>query len=249
MIKTKEEIALMRESARILVQGVQETLAAVQEGITTDELNTIFEKKIRELGGEPGFLGYRGYTKSICTSVNDEVVHGIPSNRVLEDGDIIGVDCGVVYKGFHSDMARTVAVGSISEEAQKLIDCTRESLQKAIDVMKPGATIGDIASTVQQYAEERGYAVVKDLVGHGIGNDLHEEPAVPNYGKPKTGLVLEEGMVLAVEPMINIGTDQVEFDRHDGWTVRTKDGTLSAHFENTILITNSGAQVLTNLPL
>lgn len=247
VIKTPKEVQALREGGVILAEAVEETLAAVRPGITTDELNRVFVAALTRHGGaEPSFLGYKGYTKSICTSVNNEVVHGIPGSRVLQEGDIIGVDCGVRYKGFCTDMARTVGVGAISEKAQQLIDVTRQSLEHALAVMKPGNTIGDIGAAVQHTVEKAGYSVVRALVGHGVGESVHEEPQVPNYGRAGSGLQLEAGMVLAVEPMVNEGHYDVVFE-NDGWTVSTNDGTLSAHFEDTIAIGAEGPEVLTRL--
>lgn len=247
VIKTPEEISFLRESSAILAKGVEVTLAAVKPGVTTDDLNTLFDTTIRSLGAEPSFLGYHGYPKSICTSINEEVVHAIPGSRILREGDIIGVDCGVRFSGYCSDMARTVAVGKISPQAQQLIEVTKNSLELAKKVLFPGNTIGDIGASVQEYVEAHGYSVVRVLVGHGVGKHVHEEPSIPNFGKRGTGIRLEAGMVLAIEPMVNIGKPQVDFDEIDGWTVRTKDHSLSAHFEDTILITPSGPDVLTSL--
>ncbi len=246
LIKTADEIQIMREAGRILASAVGKTLDAVAVGVTTEELDDLFRKDIEAQGCEPVFLGYNGYTKSICASVNDEVVHGIPGDRVLEEGDIVGIDCGVRYKGYVSDMARTVPVGKISEEAQRLITVTRESFDKAMEVFKPGKTLGDIGHAVQAHAEAAGYSLVRALVGHGIGTEMHEEPNVPNYGTPGTGLTLEEGMVLCVEPMVNAGALDVNID-DDEWTVRTADGTLSAHHENTVVVTVNGPEILTVL--
>lgn len=247
MIKTDSEIQIMKAGGAILAQGMHALLPHVKPGITTDELDALFVKTISALGAESSFLGYRGYPKSICTSINDEVVHAIPSKRVLKEGDIIGLDCGVRYQGYCTDMARTVAVGKIDAQKQHLVDAARIALEKAIQVMKPGNRIGDIGATVQEYVEAQGFSIVRVLVGHGVGTHVHEEPSVPNYGRRGTGLVLEPGMVLAVEPMVNVGTADVEFDEKDGWTVRTADGALSAHFEDTIAITEGGAEVLTTI--
>lgn len=245
IIKTQDEIERMRESARILSIGVATILDVVEPGISSLELDDIFVRTIRAEGGEPAFLGYGGFPNSICASPNTEVVHGIPNDTPLEEGTIIGLDCGVIWEGYHSDMARTVAVGEISEEAQTLIDVTEHSLNLGIEQLVPGNTIGDIGFAIQQYIEPFGYGIVHALVGHGIGEELHEKPAVPNFGKQGRGQRLEAGMVLAVEPMINIGTPEVLFDKEDGWTVTTADDTLSAHFEDTILITEEGPEILT----
>lgn len=245
MIKEPGEIQTMRESGQILALGMEKTLLAVEPGITTDELDKIFVTTIKSLGAEPSFLGYRGYPKSICTSVNDEVVHGIPSKRVVHEGDIIGVDCGVRWNGYCSDMARTVPVGEISQEHKLLLEVTQKSLMLAIKEAIPGNTIGDIGATVQEYVEDHGYAVVRALVGHGVGKNVHEDPSVPNFGKRGTGVKLQAGMVLAIEPMVNMGSAEVEFDEDDGWTVRTADGSWAAHCEDTIAITDDGPEILT----
>lgn len=246
VIKTKKEIEALTESGNILARAMEQVLSRVTPGVTTDELDQLFTTIIKGLGAEPSFFGYQGYPKSICTSVNDEVVHAIPGKRKLKQGDIIGVDCGVRYKGYCTDMARTVAVGTISDEATRLIDVTRESLRLGIEQLHPGHTIGDIGAAIQKYVEKHHYSVVRVLVGHGVGEDVHEEPQVPNYGRAGTGLQLEVGMVLALEPMVNIGEPEVVFEE-DGWTVRTADGTLSAHFEDTILITDAGPKLLTTV--
>lgn len=247
MIKTDAEIQIMKEGGAILAAGMKALLLQVVPGITTDELDQLFVKTIREAGAESSFFGYRGYPKSICTSVNDEVVHAIPGKRVLNEGEIISLDCGVRYKGYCTDMARTIGVGSIDPEAQRLIDVTRAALERAVEVMRPGNRIGDIGHAVQTVVEAHGYNVVRVLVGHGVGIDVHEQPAVPNYGTRGTGMRLAPGMMLAVEPMVNRGTSEVVFDEHDGWTVRTADGALTAHFEDTILITDARPIVLTAL--
>lgn len=247
LIKTEAEIQIMKEGGAILAAGMKALLPRVEPGITTEELDQLFVKTIRAHGAESSFLGYRGYPKAICTSVNDEVVHAIPGKRILKEGDIIGLDCGVRYKGYCTDMARTVGVGTIDSEAQRLIDVTRTALERAIDVMRPENRIGDIGHAVQSWVEKHGYTVVRVLVGHGVGTDVHEQPAVPNYGKQGTGMRLAPGMMLAVEPMVNKGTADVLFDEDDGWTVRTADGALTAHFEDTILITDARPLVLTAL--
>ncbi len=247
IIKTDQEIQALREGGAILAQLVAMTTEAVQPGMTTNDLDALFVEGLKKFdGAEASFLGYREYPKSICTSINSQVVHGIPGSTVLKEGDIIGVDCGVRYKGMCTDMARTVSVGTVVRaEVEQLIAVTKQSLQEAIAVMQPGNTLGDIGSAVQTYVEQHGYSVVRALVGHGVGQHVHEEPNVPNYGRKGTGLELQAGMVLAIEPMVNIGKYEVVFEE-DGWTVSTIDGTLSAHFEDTIAILPSGPEVLTH---
>jgi methionyl aminopeptidase len=246
VIKTPAQLHALAESGKILATGVMATVAAVKPGVSTDELNELFDTTIRALGAEPSFLGYKEYPKSICTSINDEVVHAIPGKRILQEGDIIGVDCGVRYKGMCTDMARTVGVGTLSANTQRLLDVTEEAMKLGIAQLVPGNTIGDIGAAIQNYVESRGYSVVRVLVGHGVGTKVHEEPQVPNYGRKGEGMKLESGMALAIEPMVNMGTAEVIFEK-DGWTVRTTDGTLSAHFEDTVIITENGPQVVTTL--
>lgn len=246
LIKKADEIQRMREGGRILAQALKRVEVAVELGVTTEELDNIFMKYIKKEGAEPSFLGYRGYPKALCTSVNDEVVHGIPGDRTLQTGDIIGIDGGVKYNGMYTDMARTIPVDAISSDAQQLIAVTKKAYERAVEVMLVGNTIGDIGATVQEVAEAAGYQVVRALVGHGVGHAVHEEPSIPNFGKRGTGLQLEAGMTLAIEPMVNIGTFNVVVD-NDGWTVRVSDGTLSAHFEDTILVTEQGPEILTKV--
>jgi len=245
-LKSKREIDLIRSSAKILRSVLLELEKLVKPGITTDDLDQAAYRMITESGAKPSFLGYRGFPGSICASINDEVVHGIPSKkRVLKEGDILSLDCGVYLDGFHSDAARTVPVGQVSEEALELIRVTRDSLLKSLkDTVKPGAKMGDLSAAIQSYAESNGFSVVRDYVGHGIGRELHEEPAVPNYGRPNRGITLEPGLVLAIEPMINAGGPEVRV-KEDAWTVVTEDGEISAHHEDTVVITPSGYEVLT----
>lgn len=245
VIKTHQEIQRMREGGAILADALYALIDMARPGITTNELDAFFAECIAMRGAEASFFGYHGYPKSICTSVNDEVVHAIPNDRALEEGDIIGLDCGVRYNGFCTDMARTIGIGTILPEAQKLIEVTTESLRRAIPMLRVGNHIGDIGYAIQSYVEPFGYSIVRVLVGHGVGESVHEDPQVPNYGKKGSGLRLQEGMVLAVEPMVNVGAADVEFDEDDGWTVRTADGSLSAHIEDTIAITANGPLVLT----
>ncbi|KOA19879.1 methionine aminopeptidase 1 [Clostridium homopropionicum DSM 5847] len=244
IIKSDREIDYMKKAGKI----VGETLALLQEsikpGITTDELDRIAEEYIKRNNSTPSFKGYYGFPASICTSINEEVVHGIPGKTVLKEGDIISIDCGTNYNGYHGDAARTFAVGQISKEAENLINITRESFFKGVEKAIVGNRLTDISSAIQEYAEARGYSVVRDYVGHGIGTKMHEDPEVPNYGRPGRGPKLMNGMVLAIEPMINIGGYQVETQSND-WTVVTKDGTLSAHYENTVAILSNGPEILT----
>ena len=215
----------------------------VKVGVTTKELDKLAHDYIISRGAKPSFLGYGGFPGSICASVNEQVVHGIPSNRKLVSGDIIGIDCGVIYKGWQSDAARTFAVGEISEKHKKLIQVTEQSFFEAMKVIREGARLGDIGAAVQNLAESNGFSVVRDLVGHGIGKDMHEDPQVPNYGKAGKGLRLKRNMTLAIEPMINEGTYEVSA-LDDGWTVVTDDDGYSAHYENTVLITEDGYEIL-----
>ena len=243
-IKSEREIELMKEAGRILALTHEELKKAIKPGITTYEIDKLGEEVIRSYGCIPSFLNYNGYPASICVSVNNEVVHGIPNkHHIIQEGDIVSLDAGVIYKGYHSDAARTHAVGQISPEAQKLIDVTRQSFFEGIKFAKAGNHLNDLSSAIQAYAESFGYGVVRDLVGHGIGSHLHEDPEVPNFSRNRKGIKLVPGMTLAVEPMINIGTPNVEW-LDDDWTVVTKDGSLSAHYENTILITDGEPEIL-----
>jgi len=244
-IKTPREIAVMRRAGVILC-GVLDTLVeAVKPGISTADLDKIAEAEIRKRGAKPAFLNYRGFPATLCASVNSEVVHGIPRrDRVLKEGDIISLDLGCVVDGYYSDSAVTVGVGRIAPRAAGLLETARESLREGIAQMRPGKRIGDISHAVQSAVEAKGFSVVRDLVGHGIGRALHEAPAVPNYGRAGTGMRLVPGMVLAVEPMVNMGGSEVKV-LEDNWTVATLDGSLSAHFEHTIAVTEEGPRVLT----
>lgn len=246
-IKSKDEIALMREAGRIVCEILDELEKAVAPGVTTWDLDRIAERLTYQKGAKPAFKGYLGFPCSLCASINAEVVHGIPSRkRKLVEGDLMKLDFGVVYKGYYGDSARTVAVGKIKPEAQALLEATRESLYKGIEAMVSGNRIGDIGHAVQTHVEKRGFSVVRDFVGHGIGTKLHEQPQVPNYGEPGTGMKLRPGMVLALEPMVNMGTHKVEV-LEDDWTAVTLDRKLSAHFEHTILVTEGGPEILTRL--
>ena len=246
-IKSQSEIEYMRQAGRIVAECHEFIATKIRPGITTLELDRLAEKFIRDHGAYPTFLGYQGFPKSICASVNDEVVHGIPTNRKLAEGDIIAVDLGATLNGFVGDAARTHAVGEVSDEAKKLIDVTRESFFKGIEFAKEGYRLSDISHAIQEYVEANGFSVVRDYVGHGIGREMHEDPPIPNYGRPGHGPRLRQGMCLAIEPMVDIGTYEVEVLDND-WTVVTADGSLSAHYENTICITGEGApEILTML--
>lgn len=246
IIKTSREISLMREAGRVTARALKLAGEAVEPGVTTEEIDSVVRKYIESQGATPSFLGYDGFPASTCISVNNVVIHGIPSKKcVLKKGDIVSIDVGACLNGFHGDNAWTYPCGDISRQAQDLLDATRESLFEAINVAKIGARIGDIGSTVQKYVEARGYSVVRKFVGHGVGVDIHEDPAVPNYGEAGRGQRLSEGMVIAIEPMINMGGEDVK-TLNDGWTVVTVDGKLSAHFEKTIAITRDGPLILTD---
>ncbi len=244
-IKSAREIELMREAGRLLAEVHDELAAFVKPGISTKDIDKLGEKLIRDRGCIPNFLNYNGYPASICVSVNDEVVHGIPNkHRILQDGDIVSLDAGLIYKGYHSDAARTHAVGNISKEAQQLIDVTRQSFFEGIKYAKAGNRLHDISNAIAAYAESFGYGVVRDLVGHGIGTALHEDPQIPNFKQLRRGMKLMPGMTLAIEPMINAGTWEVCW-LDDDWTVVSEDGSLSAHYENTVLITDGEPEILT----
>jgi methionyl aminopeptidase len=243
VLKTGGELKLMHEANRIVHQVLEGIAGLVQPGVTTRELDRFAEATIREAGGVPAFLNYKGYPATLCTSRNDVIVHGIPDGAPLREGDILGVDCGVVYKGYYGDAARTFAVGRVSPEAERLIAVTRRALELAVAAVQPNGRLSDIGHAVQSYVESQGYSVVREFVGHGIGTALHEDPQVPNYGEPGRGPKLKPGLVLAIEPMVNVGGADVEVDP-DGWTARTRDGSLSAHFEYSVAVTENGAQVL-----
>ncbi len=246
ILKSPEEIAKIRRACRIVAEILQEIGSLVRPGITTKELDRVAEESIRKKGAVPAFKGYRDYPCTLCTSINETVVHGIPSNRVLQEGDMIGVDCGAIIEGFYGDAARTFSVGKIDPESQRLIDVTQESLHRGIGQMAVGNRMHDISWAVQSAAESAGFTVVRDFVGHGIGRNLHEEPQVPNFGKPGTGMRLVPGLVLAIEPMINQGGPEVKI-LDDGWTAVTVDGKRSAHFEHTVVLTDQGCEVLSQL--
>jgi methionine aminopeptidase, type I len=246
VIKTKREIDLMREAGRISARALKLAGEAVEPGVTTEEIDSVVKKYIESQGATPSFLGYGGFPASACISVNNVVIHGIPDKKcVIHAGDIVSIDIGAQINGFHGDNAWTYPCGDISAEAQKLLDATKESLFEAINTAKIGARLGDIGHTVQNYVETRGYSVVRKFVGHGVGTKLHEDPAVPNYGNAGHGMRLSEGMTIAIEPMINMGSCDVKV-LEDGWTTVTVDGQLSAHFEKTIAITGDGPIILTD---
>ncbi len=244
-IKSAKQIEKMRESCKLTKELFLILEDKIKPGITTKELDTIAYNFYKKHGATPNFLNYNGYPATICASVNDEVVHGIPSSKtVLCDGDIISIDMGCILDGWHSDAARTFGVGKISQEAQKLIDDTKESFFKGIEVIKHGVKLGDVSHTIQTFLEERGYGVVRDLVGHGIGRALHEDPEVPNFGKSGKGIKLAAGMTLAIEPMVTAGNYRVNM-LDDDWTIVTADGSLAAHYENTVVVTRDGCEILT----
>jgi methionyl aminopeptidase len=244
--KSRDELERMRTSGRITAGTIERVLAAVRPGATTADLDAVAESSIREAGAVPSFKGYRGFPASICTSLNNEIVHGIPSNRrVLKDGDLLSLDFGAIWEGFHSDSAVTVFVGEPpSSEAEKLVRVTEEALEAGIAQIRPGGRVTDISSAVQQRAEAAGFSVVREYVGHGVGRSLHEDPQVPNYGAPGRGPELRPGLVVAIEPMVNLGGWETAV-LADEWTVVTLDGSLSAHFEHTIAVTDDGHEVLT----
>lgn len=243
-IKSQREIELMREAGKILAKTHIELEKAIKPGMSTWQIDKLGEEIIRSYGCIPSFLNYNGFPASICVSLNDEVVHGIPrKDCIVQDGDIISLDAGVIYEGYHSDAARTVAVGEISDEARKLIEVTKQSFFEGIKFAKAGNHLFDISNAIGDYCESRGYGVVRDLVGHGIGRNLHEDPQIPNFRQKRRGMKLQAGMTLAIEPMINIGTSEVAW-LDDDWTVVTEDESLSAHYENTVLITDGEPEIL-----
>ena len=246
-IKSQSEIALMREAGKILAKVHEELKDAIRPGMSTLDIDKLGEKLIRSYGCIPSFLNYNGYPASICVSVNDEVVHGIPhKDHILCEGDIVSLDAGVIYKGYHADAARTYGVGKISDEAAKLIEVTKQSFFEGIKMAKDGNHLHDISNAIADYCESFGYEVVRDLVGHGIGKNLHEDPQIPNFHQRRRGIKLQKGMTLAIEPMVNAGTYEVAW-LDDDWTVVSDDGSLSAHYENTVLITDGEPEILTIL--
>lgn len=244
-IKSAREIELMREAGRLLALVHEELAKIIRPGISTKDIDRACEEMIRSYGCTPNFLNYQGYPGSVCVSVNEEVVHGIPTDRrIIQEGDIVSLDTGLIYQGYHSDAARTHAVGEVSSEAQKLMDVTKQSFFEGIKMAKAGNHLFDISNAIDAYIRPYGYGIVRDLVGHGIGTHLHEEPEIPNFAQRRRGLRLQPGMTLAIEPMVNLGTADVRWMK-DGWTVISADHSLSAHYENTILITEGEPEILT----
>ena len=246
-LKNSDQISIMKEAGRITAEALLAAREHVREGISAKELDTIIRNTIERAGAKPSFLGYAGFPGSACISINDEVIHGIPSKtRILREGDIVKIDVGAYYKGFHGDSARTYAVGRVSTEAAELIKATEESFYAGIAAVKSGNRIGDVGHAIDSHVKQYGFSTVKRYVGHGIGHELHESPDVPNFGTPGRGVRICSGMALAIEPMINIGVDTVS-EMSDGWTVKTSDGKLSAHYENTVALTDSGLWILTEI--
>ena len=242
-VRGADELRKLEDASRVVLETLEVVTRAVEPGVTTLDLDRIAEEEIRRRGAKPAFLGYRGYPKTLCTSINDEVVHGIPGKRALKEGDIVGIDCGAIVDGYYGDAARTVAVGKIDSERDELLQVTREALAAGIAAARPGGRVSDIGAAIEAIAIAHGYGVVRDFVGHGVGTALHEEPQIPNYGPAGKGARLAAGMVIAIEPMFNLGRAEVKVDQ-DGWTVRTRDGSASAHFEFTVALEPAGAVVL-----
>lgn len=243
-IKTPAEIELMRKANQIVRDTLNLLQDKIKEGMTTADLNRLAHDYITRCNAKPSFLGYDGFPASICTSINEQVVHGIPSaNVVIKEGDIVSVDCGSLYKGYNGDAARTFEIGNVTEEKHRLVEATKQSFFEGVNILKEGVRLGDLGYAIQSYAEGLGYGVVRDLVGHGIGREMHEDPQVPNYGKLGHGMRLRENMTIAIEPMINMGTYKVRL-LDDGWTIVTDDNLPSAHYENTVLITREGVEIL-----
>jgi methionyl aminopeptidase len=244
IIKSEEEIAVMRQAGRIVATVLDVLKSKIKPGMKTEELDMIAAGELKRLGAVSSFKGYHGYPATLCVSVNDEIVHGIPGKRVLKNGDIVSLDFGAIYEGFQGDSAITVGVGKISAEAKKLIETTEGSLRAGIAAGHLGGRMGEISAAIQEYAESRGYSIVREYTGHGIGREMHEDPQIPNYGEPGEGPVLKKGMTFALEPMVNIGTWHTRV-AEDHWTVLTTDGSLSAHFEHTVAVTGGKLEVLT----
>ena len=244
IVKSREEIAIMREAGKIVGGTLQLLADWLRPGLVEKELDEIVRKEFKKRDVIPTFLGYHGYPATVCVSINDEIVHGIPGDREIMDGDVVSIDLGCTYRGFVADSALTVGVGNVSSKAQKLIDATKEAVWLGIHSARGGSRVGEIGHAIQTYAEGRGYSVVREYVGHGVGREMHEDPQIPNYGSRESGPVLRPGMVIAIEPMVNIGGWQTKRDS-DNWTVRTADGSLSAHFEHTLAITDEEPEVLT----
>ena len=245
-IKTAAEIAILRDAGKILAEIIEDLKRSLKEGVTTREVDQTAEKLIRQKAVVPAFKGYRGFPGCVCVSVNDEVVHGIPGDRVLRAGDIVSLDVGIIHKDYYSDTAVTVGVGTIREPLKRLLEVTRQSLDKGIEQARVGNHVSDISHAVQAFVEANHFSVVRDFVGHGIGKSLHEDPEVPNFGPPHTGAIIKEGMVFAIEPMVNMGAWQTRI-LDDGWTVVTQDGAPSAHFEHTVAVTAKGPEILTKI--
>ncbi len=245
-IKTPEQVKIMAEGGKILARVLKEVAAMAKPGITTLELDKVAEALILAAGAKPAFKGYEGFPYSLCVSVNDVIVHGFPSNYHLRDGDIVGLDLGVLWKGYNTDMAVTVPIGEVSFEAARLMQVTKKALRLGIKKARAGVTTGDIGNTIQRFVEDQGYGVVRDLCGHGIGKEVHEDPQVPNYGDRHKGVTLKEGMVICIEPMITIGTWQIKRAK-DNYGFTTRDGSLAAHFEHTLVIAKDGCKVLTEI--
>lgn len=243
-IKTEKEIQIMATGGKILAKIMKELIAEVNPGVTTKHIDKVAENLVFKYGVKPSFKDYNKFPATICASVNEELVHCLPTDRKLEEGDIFSIDMGILYQGYHSDMAVTVPVGEVSPEALRLIRSTKKALKRGIKKIRPGITFGDIGNTIQRYVDDQGYGTVRDLCGHGIGKELHEDPQIPNYGRRKTGPKVKEGMVLCLEPMITIGSWHLKKTK-DGYGFQTKDGSLSAHFEHTIVVTKDGHRVLT----
>ena len=244
-LRGREEVEAIRAAAQLVARTLGRIREEIRPGVTTAQLDQLADDFIRSQGGRPSFKGYRGYPASICSSVNDEVVHGIPGGRVLAEGDIVGIDVGVEMDGYHGDAACTFPVGKVTTEASRLLQVTREALERGIAQARPGQRIGDISHAIQSHVEANGFSVVRALVGHGIGREMHEEPQVPNYGPPGRGPKLMIGQVLAIEPMVNAGGPEV-LTREDGWTIATEDGSLSAHFEHTVAVDANGPRILSD---
>lgn len=245
-IKTEKEIEIMREGGRILAQIMKELEKKVSPGITTKELDKVSQDLVFRYGAKPSFKGHQGFPANLCTSINEELVHCIPSEKKLKEGDIVSLDLGILYKGFHSDMAVTIPVGKVSPEARRLIRITKKALKRGIRKVRPGNTFGDIGNTIQRYVESQGYNVVRDLCGHGIGREIHEDPQISNYGKRRSGPEIKEGMCFCIEPMVAIGDWKIKKAK-DNYGFQTADNSLCAHFEHTIVVTPTGCKVLTNL--
>ena len=244
IIKTPQEIEIMAQAGKILAEVIRGLKNKIEPGITTKELDNLAEKLIADAGAKPAFKNYQGFPAALCASVNEQIVHGVPSGRKLIEGDILSLDLGVIYNDFYSDMAVTVPIGAIDPEVGRLVRVTKKSLKRAIGRVKPGKTIGDIAQAIQSYAEGQGFQVVRELCGHGVGRRLHEEPEIPNFGQRHKGPILKVGMVIAIEPMLTIGKPKIKLGP-DGFTYQTADNSISAHFEHTMAVTEKGARILT----